>query len=122
MEEEILYIEIGKLIKKARNLKEWTQTKLSEKVGMSRVSITNIEQGNQKPSIFTIYIIAEALEVPPVSLLPDPSQLKKESKLFADPEEFKNLVTDKDFKTILQTINKISNQKGDEKNAKQKND
>jgi transcriptional regulator with XRE-family HTH domain len=102
--EDLLYIEIGKLIKKARNLKEWTQVELGEKVGMSRVSITNIEQGNQRPSIYTLYIIAEELGVNPVSLLPDPTQLKKESKLFAAPEEFKGLVTLKDYEAILKVI------------------
>lgn len=65
-----LYPEIGRLIKAARRSKKKTQGYLAEKVGLSRTSITNIELGQQKFLIETLWGIAKALRVPATSLLP----------------------------------------------------
>jgi len=48
-------------IRKDRNL---FQTQLAEKISRSRVSVVNIEKGNQLPSIFLLWQIAQELEVP----------------------------------------------------------
>jgi transcriptional regulator with XRE-family HTH domain len=65
-----LYKEFGKLVRAHRRRLKLTQGQLSERVGLSRTSITNIEQGRQKVLIHQVYALAGHLEVAPESLLP----------------------------------------------------
>src|SRR5437870_8184283 len=65
-----LYKEFGTLIRAHRRRLKLTQGQLSERVGLSRTSITNIEQGRQKVLIHQVYALAGHLEVAPESLLP----------------------------------------------------
>lgn len=66
-----LYKRFGKLVQLHRKrLPGMTQDRLANKVGLSRTSITNIEQGRQHVSLHQVYALAEALEVQPEVLLP----------------------------------------------------
>ena len=53
----------GKGIAKRRKQKEWTQSQLAKKAGLSRGYVAAIEQGRRRPSLKTLVIIAKALEV-----------------------------------------------------------
>lgn len=55
--------ETGKKIKEIRLWRGLTQKQLAEKCGLSEPTIRNYELGNRKPSLETIEIIADALEV-----------------------------------------------------------
>lgn len=67
-----LYRRFGKLVQLHRKrLPGMTQDQLAERVGLSRTSITNIEQGRQHVSLHQLYAIAEALQVSPEILLPN---------------------------------------------------
>ena len=57
------YLILGKRIKRVRQSACMTQAELADTVGLRRVSITNIELGNQKPRVDTIYAVAAALGV-----------------------------------------------------------
>ncbi|MEW7975009.1 MAG: helix-turn-helix transcriptional regulator [Candidatus Thiodiazotropha endolucinida] len=48
-----------------------TQEVLGQLVGLSRTSITNIENGRQHIALHQLYEFAKALKVPPQSLLPE---------------------------------------------------
>ena len=48
-----------------------SQEDLAAKVGLTRVSITNIENGKHRIQVHTLYAIAQALEVPISELLPN---------------------------------------------------
>jgi transcriptional regulator with XRE-family HTH domain len=74
--EDILYKEVGNLINQARNYRGLTQQELSDLIHLTRPSIANIERGNQKISLLTLYQIADALKVSPQSLLPEIEKLK----------------------------------------------
>lgn len=65
-----LYGRIGKLVRAKREQAKLTQEELAQEVGLTRTSITNIEQGRQKIQIHTLYEIADALKIPPYALLP----------------------------------------------------
>lgn len=105
--EDILYIEIGQLIKKARVLSGLTQQDLSEEVNLTRASITNIERGKQKISMYTLYLIANALNISPKSLLPEQSILQKsESPLYGNLTVIKNKTTKEEFEWIKNVISK----------------
>lgn len=52
-----------------------TSVVLSEKIGVSKVSISYIINGKQKPSFDTLEKIAEALDVPMWQLFVDPDKI-----------------------------------------------
>lgn len=72
--EDWLYKEIGGRIREARHKAGLTQIALGEAAGLSRTSITNIEMGNQQPTVHALWRIAEAAGVSPCSLLPASSR------------------------------------------------
>ncbi len=72
-----LYIELGRRLREARKNQDLTQAALAERVGVSRTSITNVEQGNQHVPIHVLYQMARALGVPASSLLPDEATLDR---------------------------------------------
>jgi transcriptional regulator with XRE-family HTH domain len=65
-----LYRMIGDNIRQAREKIPLSQTKLAEKLGISRVSIVNIEKGRQHAPMHTLWDIAENLGVEVVELIP----------------------------------------------------
>lgn len=66
------YEEVGRRIRDARKRRtpKLTQDGLSQLVGLTRTSITNVEQGRQKILLHTFTEIAIALQVEPASLIP----------------------------------------------------
>lgn len=57
------YTTIGKRIQECRNLKKITQQSLAEMIDKSVPYISHIETGIKNPSLKTVILIAEALEV-----------------------------------------------------------
>lgn len=72
---ERLYHLIGEKICRARKARRWSQERLASRLGLSRVSIVNIEKGRQRPPIHVIWDIGEALNLEPSQLLPLQSEL-----------------------------------------------
>jgi len=70
MKPDRLYPEFGKLVRGHRRRLGLTQDQLAERVGLSRTSITNIEQGRQKVLLHQVFTLADSLEVAPAALLP----------------------------------------------------
>jgi transcriptional regulator with XRE-family HTH domain len=68
---ESIYLDFGRRLRKARRQAKLTQEALGKRVGLSRTSITNIEQGNQHVGLHLFYELAKAVGVRPVDLLPD---------------------------------------------------
>jgi transcriptional regulator with XRE-family HTH domain len=68
---EPIYLDFGQRLRKARRQAKLTQEALGKRVGLSRTSITNIEQGNQHVGLHLLYGLAKAVGVRPVELLPD---------------------------------------------------
>ena len=74
------YEELGRNINAARRGKNVTQQQLADAIGISRPSLTNIEKGNQKILIHTVFELAGALGIDVAVLLPArnrPSALDK---------------------------------------------
>lgn len=55
--------QIGKNIKKFREMREISQEKLAEKVDLSREYIVRLERGQKSPSLKTVFNIADTLGV-----------------------------------------------------------
>lgn len=79
--EELVYEEMGKRIRKARNSKEITQQALADLLGLTRTSVTNIEKGNQKIPVHVLYNLSMALEISPEDLLPKVESLKQKQNI-----------------------------------------
>lgn len=115
--EDILYKEIGNLIKDARLLRGYTQQGLSETINLTRASVANIERGTQKISIYTLYQIAEILKVSPHSLLPEPEKLKTpQSFLYAQLEDVQSQLSPEEIEWFnqIRKVNKIRERDDDE--------
>ena len=56
-------IKFGRMIKEKREVKSISQEKLAKKLGLSRISINNYEQGKQSPSLDTAVKIALYLDI-----------------------------------------------------------
>lgn len=66
----LLYQSIGSNIRLKRGEKFLNQADLAERVGLTRTSIVNIEQGRQHPTIHLLWRIAEALDTNLFELIP----------------------------------------------------
>lgn len=65
---------IGSNIKKLRRKKKVGQVELAERIYLSRSSLSNIEIGNQQPTLQAIYEIAIALKCDISEILPSADQ------------------------------------------------
>lgn len=67
---ETLYVLVGQHLARKRSEANLTQTQLANLCGLTRGSIANIERGNQRPTLHTLWSLADALDVEVISLLP----------------------------------------------------
>lgn len=67
---ERLYRIIGRKLCLARKAAGFSQTSLASAVGISRVSLVNIEHGRQRPPIVVLWELADAVGVEIMELLP----------------------------------------------------
>lgn len=63
-----VYVAFGEAIKAARVDLKMRQEELGEKVGLTRTSIINIEQGRQRVLLGDIFHFAKALKMKPLKL------------------------------------------------------
>ena len=96
---EHLYREIGRTLRQRRETAGLTQGDVASRVGLSRTSITNIEQGRQHVTLHVLYALADALGSKPSDLLPDSSvliqrdsELDKALRKLSLPEEEKDWI------------------------------
>lgn len=89
MNPDAFYVDFGKLVRAHRQRLGLTQDQLGERVGLSRTSITNIEQGRQKILLHQLFRLAESLEISPDLLLP--TKLAGESDRHIDQKLPKHL-------------------------------
>lgn len=70
MDKTELYAYVGERITLFRLAKGLTQEELAERVGIHRLSINNIELGNQQISTYILFRIAEELDRPILDFIP----------------------------------------------------
>jgi transcriptional regulator with XRE-family HTH domain len=70
MQPELIYKNIGKIVRSKRRLMEWTQTTLAQRLGISRATLANIETGRQRILVHQLYSFAAALDMKTEELLP----------------------------------------------------
>jgi transcriptional regulator with XRE-family HTH domain len=62
--------EFGESLKRHREATGMTQLELASRLDLRRTSISNMESGNQVPSLPQLIAIAQALGIPPRELIP----------------------------------------------------
>lgn len=67
---DLIYLSIGRNVRRERLRLQWSQDQLAERIGLLRTSIANIEAGKQRVPLHTLCLIADALDVLPGRLLP----------------------------------------------------
>jgi len=72
-QEETFYKNLGESIRIFRKKEGFSQEALAAYLGLSRISIVNIEKGKQKVQIFTLFKIANYLKVSLDKLMPGES-------------------------------------------------
>jgi len=55
--------EVGRLIRKHRNTKGWSQEELADRAGVHRTFISSIERGVRNPTVTSLHRIASAMEL-----------------------------------------------------------
>ena len=108
--EDDFYKLIGENIRTRRQSLNISQAGLAKKVGLRRTSITNIESGQQKIQIYTLFLISGVLNSPIYSLLPsrdsqatDKKQLFSSQKVMTNEGKKKEL-SDSDLDNIMKVI------------------
>ncbi|MGH6810781.1 MAG: helix-turn-helix domain-containing protein [Methylocella sp.] len=85
MNHDLMYPQIGTLIRKRRKKLKLTQAKLAARLGLSRASVANIEIGRQKILVHHLYALAAILDLAPTDLLPPVKDLPETSDWEALP-------------------------------------
>lgn len=93
IDDDLLYIEIGKRIKQFRENKSLTQEELGKAIGVSRASIANYENSNQAIYISDLYKIADVLEIEAGDILPSLREIKSRSQPQGLLDQAKDLKT-----------------------------
>lgn len=77
LDSEQLYNSIGGRIKRIRESADMTQEDLARILELKRTSITNIERGNQRPTLDTLYRLCERFGLEIAEVLPPVSDVTR---------------------------------------------
>jgi transcriptional regulator with XRE-family HTH domain len=91
-------------LKKRRKQAGWSQEEFSEKTGISKAQISEIERGIANPSIGSLEKIAEVLQVSLVSLLDSDGVLKNPERLKESIWEIIENLPSEDLRKVLSLI------------------
>ncbi len=94
---------IGKIIKKYRKEKGYTQFQLAEKIGVSEFYISALETGNRKPGRETLIKLSNEIGIPIEGLL----ELETEQSVKFASEELYNKIKGLPIKQQQQLLNII---------------
>ena len=83
---ERLYELVGQKVERQRREARLSQTQLAERCGLARGSIANIESGNQRPTLHTLWSLADALQVDMRSFLPSSDEFHTSKTNTARPK------------------------------------
>lgn len=71
MDESNIYVALGGLVREHREGQKLSQGALGKRIGLSRASVANIENGRQRIPLHHLYRMAKALGVNAHTLLPN---------------------------------------------------
>lgn len=99
-------LELGKKIKKLRNKKEFSARELSERSGVARSLISQLETGKrQSTGMDTIYRLAKALDVPISYFFADESDTESQAP-YKSSKDNQNLLIREENQSYLHILQK----------------
>lgn len=104
-----LYNNIGQRVRNQRKIVKMTQDQLAAKIGVTRTSITNIEAGTQKLSIYLLYSIAIALELEITAILPLISEVEGELPETVQVEGYTGKMSPSAAEFVREAVKDLSN-------------
>ena len=75
---------LGERVRAAREDKDLTQAALAERLDLSRTSITNLENGTQRPPAHHLARMAQVLEMPITELIPEWQRVASVERIHTD--------------------------------------
>jgi transcriptional regulator with XRE-family HTH domain len=106
-EKEKFYRLIGERIKDARLKSNLTQENFANFLGLSRVSVVNIEKGRQHPPIHLLWTIAKVLNTSVVELIPTIESEESSSEKWKEIITKKSQGSDQTNEKLLSFIEKL---------------
>jgi transcriptional regulator with XRE-family HTH domain len=97
-----IYSGIGAAIRKRRETIGMTQAALAEKAGLSRTSVTNVERGGQALLVHQLLLIADALHVRAIDLLP--ASIPPESTSIPPESTKERKAVTKEIKALMERL------------------
>ncbi len=88
-------MEIGRVITNLRKTKNWSQTNLASRIGISQVMVGKYERGDATPSIEVAKKIADAFEVSLDYLVGEGQNVSFDKKIIQRIKDLQNLEADK---------------------------
>lgn len=83
----------GRKLASLRRQRDLSQSELANRVGLSRVTIANLEGGKQNVQLSQVFVLAKALDAAPAELIPSVRELEA-SGVTADADLFLMMVRD----------------------------
>lgn len=84
---ERLQREFGQRVQRIRKERDIRQKRLALDLGLTRTSISNIEQGRQRVFLDQVYRLADRLDVPLEALLPSPQEVLSEPQILTAADD-----------------------------------
>ena len=100
---ERLYELVGRKVERQRREEKLSQTQLAERCGFARGSIANIESGRQRPTLHTLWSLADALGVDMRSFLPSLEEFQMSEAGTVNPQ-----ITDRQKKAAGESQNQVA--------------
>ena len=100
---ERLYLLVGRKVERQRHEAKLSQTQLAQRCGLARGSIANIESGNQRPTLHTLWSLANALSIEMRLLLPSRDELLRNDKGIASSQ-----ITERQKKAAGESQNQVA--------------
>ena len=82
---EKLYLLVGEKVAQRRTSARMSQAALASRCELARGTIANIESGRQRPTLHTLWVIADALEADISELMPTREEFAKFAPPVAEP-------------------------------------
>lgn len=77
----------GQKLSRVRKNRRLSQTELGSRIGVSRTTIANLENGNQNVQLYQVFVLARALDAPVEMLLPTGRELHQDNDAIRDKDQ-----------------------------------
>jgi transcriptional regulator with XRE-family HTH domain len=77
----------GQKLSRVRKNRGFSQSELGSRIGVSRTTIANLENGKQNVQLYQVFVLARALDAPVEMLLPTGRELHQDNDAIRDKDQ-----------------------------------